>query len=573
MKKRTAKLVKTTNGQEKIMIEFPYKAEDINLIRTFDNRRYKSIGQTKFWIADISLGNLQKLNEAGFEMDPQLKQILNSFFIDFSKISNKTVGDTFLDKKLRSFQKEAINLVSQLSGKGLIVLDTGCGKTPVAIGYMRLNPKKLPVLIIVLASLKLKWKNELLTWQKNKNIEIIQGQTPWKTTGDIVIANYDILHPRYEHEEDVDGNKEKYIIENTGWIEELQRRNFQLGILDESTAIKNPKANRTKAVYTICKDIPSQIHLTGTPIEHAPIEIYPSIQLIQPMLFPYKRNFEIKFCNAHQTRFGWDNKGHSNTKLLHNILKSTLMYRKLKQEILTELPPKVTSVIPIEIDNRQEYEKAQSNFLQYLQDTYGKSIANKRSNAETISMINELKQLAVKGKLKYIGEWIKDMLEVNDKIVVFIYHKFVTDYLLQQFKGKALKIDGSISTNVRKDGSTARDDVKHRFEHDPRINLLIVNFEAGGIGLDMQFAHEVAHLELMWGFSAHNQATARVWRMLQKETVNEYYLIAVNTIEEDFIAELIDTKRTVSDQIIDGKETPEESLLQKLIEKYSNGNI
>jgi SNF2 family DNA or RNA helicase len=159
------------------------------------------------------------------------------------------------------------------------------------------------------------------------------------------------------------------------------------------------------------------------------------------------------------------------------------------------------------------------------------------------------------------------MLDVNDKLVVFMHHKFVSRQLLKEFKGQALKIDGDISTNMRKDGTSPRQDVIDRFENDPKIQLLVANYEAGGYGLNLQFASEGGHLELMWNSSIHEQAIDRMHRMTQKDTVNEYFMIALDTIEET-IADIIDTKSDVSGQIVDGEELQQENMLKKLIDKY-----
>ena len=323
---------------------------------------------------------------------------------------------------------------------------------------------------------------------------------------------------------------------------------------------KSNKAFRTKAIKKLGKGVPHIIALSGTPIVNRPIEAYNAIQLINPDIFPNFFSFTHTYCNAKHTGFGWDFNGHSNDEELHKKLTGTIMIRRLKKDVLPDLPEKTRSFIPIELDNEREYDAAENNFITYIKQTKGVAAAEKASNAEVLAKIEVLKQLAVKGKLNDAISWIQDFLEVDGKLIVFATHKFVIDDLMNEFEKVAVKIDGSVSQIERQRAVDS-------FQNNDRIRLFVGNIQAAGVGITLTAASNVAFLELPWTPGSVSQAEDRCHRIGQRDSVNIYYLLAINTIEEK-IGKLIDSKRKVLDAVLDGKETETTSLLSELIKQY-----
>jgi len=170
-----------------------------------------------------------------------------------------------------------------------------------------------------------------------------------------------------------------------------------------------------------------------------------------------------------------------------------------------------------------------------------------------------LKQLAVKGKMKNVNEWINDFLETDEKLVVFCTHKFVIEALMEEFKEIAVKVDGSVSLLNRQKAVDG-------FQTNDKIRLFVGN-EAAEEGLTLTAASNLVHLELPWSPKTIDQRNDRCHRMTQKNSVMIYYLLAANTIEEK-IAKLLDSKRKVVDAILDGIETEQASLLSELMKIY-----
>ncbi|MEK9207950.1 MAG: DEAD/DEAH box helicase, partial [Patescibacteria group bacterium] len=436
----------------------------------------------------------------------------------------------------------------------LIADSMGLGKTCQALTYLQHHPELRPAIITVPASLKLNWAKEIKLWMSvNYDFHIISGRHSQRERlpkADIYIINYDILSVSNP---DAKKKSEKYVCRP-----DILGIEPKIVIADEAHVWKSPDAQRTKAMMDLAKRVPYFIALTGTPIVNRPIEIYNCIKAIEPKLFPSYFQYAMKYCGAKHNGYGWNFNGASNTQELHEKL-SSIMIRRKKEEVLKDLPPKIRTVIPMELDNQREYNTAEADLIGWLRINFGNGKAEKAQQAEALARIGELKRLAVRGKLKGCIEWIEDFLESGEKLVVFAVHKFVIDALMEHFTGKAVKIDGSVSN---------RQAPVDAFQDDDSVRLFIGNIQAAGVGITLTKASNTCFLELGFSPSLHEQAEDRVHRIGQTaDSVTAWYLLAAGTMEEE-IAELIDAKRKIVAKVIDGQDIDEESLLSELMKKY-----
>ena len=539
MKPRSATL--TTIGQSvqpKIKVTFPFSYDDLDRVRTLPGRQYHSEG--KFWACPLSIDAVEMLMDWKFTVDPPLLSFLQKSKVHVDNIESIAVPG--LKGTLYPFQQKGVGFLEAKRGRALIADEMGLGKTIQALAWLQLHPELSPVIIVVPASLKLNWEKEINIWMSDDRttyIQILSGTTPYKIIGDIVIINYDILH---------------------AWTEKIKKIRPQVMILDEVHYIKNNQAKRTKAVKKLGKFIPHVIGLSGTPIVNRPIEIYNAINIIDRTIFPSQWDYTEKYCARKYNGFGYDVSGASNTEELNYKLVNTIMLRRLKKDVLPDLPDKVHSYIPIELDNVEEYKYAETNFVSFVRQYKGKEAAVRASNAQALAEIEGLKQLAVKGKLKQCINWIRDFLESDEKLVVFATHKFVIEELMKAFPKIAVKVDGSVTGKNRQ---LAVDS----FQKLSTVRLFVGNIKAAGVGITLTAASNVAFIELPWTPGDLVQAEDRVHRIGQKNSVNIHYLLASETIEER-IAKLIDKKRKILDSVLDGKVTETESLLSALMNEY-----
>ena len=529
-------MAENQHGDRVIKIQFPYNILDLENVRTLSGRRYHV--EQRIWSAPVCVETVELLKKWGFMLDSKLEIFLQKVNTHIDPAA--TIEVPGLKDHLFPFQDRGVAFIESRDGRALIADEMGLGKTIEALAWLQLHPERRPAIVVVPASLKLNWQREAQHWMGDPKVQVLSGTSLYKVTGEIIVINYDILGD---------------------WFPALKAMNPQVLICDEIHYIKSNSARRTKAVKQLAKGIPHVIGLSGTPIVNRPVEAFNTLHIIDPTVVGSFWSYAHRYCNAHNNGFGWDFNGASNTAELHERLTQTVMLRRVKSDVLTDLPDKLHSFVPIELDNEKEYRSAERDFISFVQRTKGSDAAERASNAATLAEIEGLKQLAVQGKMKQAIDWIQNFLDADGKLVVFAVHKFVIDALMSHFGTQlAVKIDGSTPM-------TDRQRAVDIFQHNPECRLFVGNIQAGGVGITLTAASNLVFLELGWSPSLMDQAADRIHRIGQKFSVNIYYLLAENTIEEQ-IANLLDKKRKVVDSIMDGIETEQSSLLSELMKIY-----
>ena len=423
------------------------------------------------------------------------------------------------------YQFKGIYGIEQTKGRALLADEMGCGKTLQAMGWAALYPERRPVLIVCPATLKFNWADELMK-HLGKDSITLSGKKPYKFPAhEYVIINYDILQ---------------------AWAPTILKViKPQIAIFDECNYLKNRSAIRTKAGVKLGKKIPYVIGLTGTPIDNRPVELFAQLAMIDSDLFPSFWDFGFRFCAA-ENKFGrWEFKGASRVKELHTILTDNVMIRRKLADVLSELPGKVRSVLPLEIPMK-EYNKAEEDFIEWL-DKVDPVRAAKAKNAEAITKIGYLKRLAAKGKVAPVIAWVKEFLDNTDeKLILFGVHHEIMDQLKDAFGSRAVALSGRTKPADKK---IAVD----RFQNDPKVRVMIGGLKAAGVGLTLTAASTVLFMELGWTPGEHIQAEARASRIGQTKVVKCYYFVARGTLEEK-ICELIQAKQKIIEAVIDGQE-------------------
>jgi SWI/SNF-related matrix-associated actin-dependent regulator of chromatin subfamily A-like protein 1 len=537
---KIASIALNDKGEKVIKIPYQWDINDIYLsdkIESLPGWHYHI--EEKAYSAPVLTEVIRKLKNFGYSFDDKLLRYIELLEKRKKEISEGKIQG--LKGTLMPFQSEAVAFIEEKKGRCLIADQPGLGKTIESLAWLLLHPDKKPVIVVVPKSAKLNWKKEAEAWMPDPKVQILSTTTITEITGEIVIINYDILHY---------------------WLQELKKINTEILILDEAHKIKSNATKRTKAVKKLAKKIPNIICLTGTPIENKPVEIYNILHLIDENIFPSFQKFAREYCNPQWNGYGWDYSGASHLDKLNRILTGTVMLRRLKNDVLKDLPGKTYSYVPIEIDNRKEYHEAEKNFIEFVRKTKGEETAERISEVEELAKTEILKQVAVKGKLSQAIEWIKDFIETDEKLVVFATHKFVIERLMTEFSEIAVKIDGSVTAKQRQ---TAVDD----FQKNNKIRLFVGNIQAASECITLTVANNLVFLELPWSPKSIEQASDRIHRITQERKVIIYYLLAEKTIEEK-IARIIDRKTVTIDAAIDGKDVEQQNLLHELMREYKN---
>lgn len=533
-----------------ILLKFPYDAAMVANVKGLPGRRW--LKERKVWALPVSMESISKLREWDFLFSEELAE--RAAGLAPAAIQEIDVPDGV---SLYPFQKLGVEFLDSRRGRGLLADEMGLGKTIQALTWLRIHPEVRPAVVVVPASLKLNWAREARKWlEPTEQILVVNGKPNGNTDlpGSIIVINYDILADITAPDPN---DKTKRVVVGFGWWKFLRKTNPKAIVIDECHYCKNHKAQRTQAVRDLVRGIPHVIALSGTPIINRPIEFYNAIQMIRPELFPSWWDYTQRFCSRTVTRFGTDVSGASNTEELHRILTETIMIRRLKKDVLTELPAKIRAVLPLEMTNRREYIQAANDFLGWLERKEGAEAADRAAGAEALVAIGKLKQLAAKGKMAAAKSWIADIIDGGEKLILFAVHHWVIDEIMAEFKGQAVRLTG-------KETQEQRQEAVDRFQNDQTVRLFVGNIKAAGVGITLTAATQVAFLELGWSPGEHDQAEDRAHRIGQEETVNINYLVAEGTIEED-IAQLIDEKRAVLASVLDGKQPEKTEMLKELL--------
>lgn len=443
---------------------------------------------------------------------------------------------------LRNYQKTGFRWLKTMSHYGfggVLADDMGLGKTLEAIAYLlsikQENPEHCVSLIICPASLVLNWESEINRFAPELRAISVIGDSQQRRDLISQIGDYDAVITSYD------------LLKRD--IELYENFNFFCQIIDEAQYIKNAVTQNARAV----KSIKSVQHfaLTGTPIENSLAEIWSIFDFLMPGYLSshnhFKEEFELPIIKNNEKA------------ALVNLRKmlTPFILRRLKSNVLKELPPKTETVLYAGLENEQKQLYA-ANLAQIRTQLGAKFKQTGLSGGRVIilSMLTRLRQLCCDPSLcyeDYTGESAKldlclELLETSvqagHKVLLFSQFTSMLSIIESHLKER------SISYYVLK-GSTPKEEraeLTNRFNTDD-TNVFLISLKAGGTGLNLTGADIVIHYDPWWNVSAQNQATDRAHRIGQHNSVQVYKLIAKDTIEEK-ILKLQHDKLKLADSVI-----------------------
>ncbi|XP_067155474.1 DNA annealing helicase and endonuclease ZRANB3 isoform X1 [Apteryx mantelli] len=445
-----------------------------------------------------------------------------------------------LRKKLLPFQEKGIVFALQRNGRCMIADEMGLGKTIQAIAISYYYKKEWPLLIVVPSSLRYPWVDEMEKWIPElspDDIIIIQNKTDTGriSTSKVTILGYGLL-----------------TTDAQTLVDTLYRQNFKVVVIDESHYMKSRNATRSKILLPIVQKAVRAILLTGTPALGRPEELFMQIEALFPRRFGTWSEYAKKYCNARVRFFGkrtqWDCRGASNLEELHQLL-SEIMIRRLKNDVLTQLPPKVRQRIPFDLP------QAAAKDLNTTFAVWEKLMRSLNSDAteghfaQVMSLITRMYKETAIAKAGAVKDYIKMMLE-NDKLkfLVFAHHlsmlQACTEAVIEK-KARYIRIDGSVP-------SAERIQLVNQFQKDPDTRVAILSIQAAGQGLTFTAATHVVFAELYWDPGHIKQAEDRAHRIGQCSSVNIHFLIAKGTLDPLLWA-MLNRKAKVTGSTLNGK--------------------
>lgn len=403
------------------------------------------------------------------------------------------------------------------------------------------NPK--PSMVISPSSLCLNWENEIQKFAPSLKTLVIHGTAEERRNQLKKVCNYHVVITSYDLlKRDIELYKEHQYA-------------FKYSIADEAQYIKNNNTQNAKAIKEI--EAETRYALTGTPIENSLSELWSIFDYIMPgYLFSYR-----KFKELYETPIVKEENNEAMKKL--KMLIEPFVLRRIKTEVLTELPDKSITILHNEMQEEQlkVYASYMANAKQEAMDEM-QANGFEKSQIKILALLMRLRQICChpglfienyageSSKLNQCIEILKDAVASGHKILLFSGYTGMFEFIEKALRKENIayfKLTGQ--TKVAE-----RIKLVEEFNNNEEIKVFLISLKAGGTGLNLIGADMVIHYDPWWNLSAENQATDRTYRIGQKRNVQVYKLITKNSIEEK-IYELQQKKAKLIDNMLSTNET------------------
>ena len=455
------------------------------------------------------------------------------------KIRSAAVPGSF-HASLRPYQKTGytwLNYMKTLGFGACLADDMGLGKTVQVLAFLekvRTSSKKARALLIVPASLLGNWQKETARFAPEMTIHVLHGKT-----GQIL-------------SEELKCSKDFLTITTYGMVSripDLEKINWDVLILDEAQAIKNPTTKQTKQIKKLKSK--TKIAMTGTPVENDLTNLWSLFDFLNKGLLGSSKEF-------HEFAKGLSQNPQGYAKLKSMIAPFMLRRVKTDKKIISDLPDKLEKVDYVDISKKQAvlYRKYVSDLAVKLEEADGME-----RRGLVLGSLTKLKQicnhpdqflgqqtydLKDSGKFEFLKELCENIYEKRERVLVFTQFKEITEYL-DDFLAGIFHTRGYVlhgGTPVAK-----RSKIVEAFQGEKYVPYIVLSVKAGGTGLNLTKANHVIHFDRWWNPAVENQATDRAYRIGQKSNVIVHKLVCRGTLEEK-IDEMIRSKQQLAENVI-----------------------
>ncbi len=454
-----------------------------------------------------------------------------------------------LQAELRDYQAEGFVWMARLAHLGVggcLADDMGLGKTLQSIAVILDRAEKGPSLVIAPTSVCLNWEQEVARFAPTLTMRTFTGmdrEAIIQSLGkrDILITSYTLLQQE---------------------VERLEKVSWQTVVLDEAQSIKNAATKRSKAAMRI--NAKFRLITTGTPIENHLGELWNLFNFINRGLLGSYKQFN--------SRFGIPIEKHQDQAARRQLKKliRPFMLRRIKSEVLEELPPRTEITLRVEMkkSEMQFYEAIRQQAIENIESNGQKSGRHLQILAEIMrlrraccnpKLIDEHTKIS-SSKLQVFAEVVEELLESRHKALVFSQFTGHLALICEHLDREGVSyqyLDGTTPARER----IKRVDAFQAGEGD----LFLISLKAGGLGLNLTAADYVIHMDPWWNPAVEDQAADRAHRIGQKRPVTVYRLVTTDTIEEK-IVQLHHEKRNLANSLLEGTDTGARISANELLE-------
>jgi len=451
---------------------------------------------------------------------------------------------------LRNYQKTGFRWLKTIDAYGfggILADDMGLGKTLQILALLKScgqeeEGKQLPSIVVCPSSLSLNWESEAQKFTPELHTAVIAGMAAEREAVISKAGAYDLLITSYD------------LLKRDIRLYEGLR--FRFVIIDEAQYIKNQTTQNAKAVKTL--NGKTRLALTGTPVENSLAELWSIFDFLMPgYLYPYNR-FRKKFEEPIVKR------GEKESSERLKQLVRPFLLRRLKKDVLKELPPKTETILRASMDGEQK-KLYTANLVQSRKDLAGLAgLGAGQDRIMILAALTKMRQICCDPSLLYENytggsvkleacmELVESCIRSGRRILLFSQFTAMLDIIGRRLQGTEF---------FRLDGSTPparRLELVNAFNAGT-ADVFLISLKAGGTGLNLTGADVVIHYDPWWNLSAQNQATDRAHRIGQKNSVQVYKLIVKDTLEER-ILQMQARKAALADTVIEENSEPLERL-------------
>jgi len=531
------------------IISFAYRPNLVDAVKLLPGKRWD--GVNKCWLVPLEYeSSVQEFaTRYGFKFG---KAVILSEEVEFETIPMpELTTELRLAEGFNPYPYQLQGIQRGLDLKRFLNGDKpGLGKTMQAIATVH-TPKAYPCLVICPSTLKENWKREFKKVTGKDRSMVLEDSNKrtfpqFYSAGltDVFITNFESLK-KYFVFKMTNTEGQRLTLKHIQFKPEIAM--FKSIIIDESHRVKNGSAQSSKFCMGIASGKEYVILLSGTPVINNPKDLVSQLHIMGRLPdFGGYQGFVNRYCAGMS--------GASNLRELNYRLNKTCFFQREKHDVLKDLPAKVRQTVICEISNRKEYIDAEADLVRYLREYKQASDEKiqKSMKGEVMVRINVLRQISARGKVAEVVDFVNDMLEQDEKVILFVNLHEVGNELRKHFP-KAVAVTGL-------DSKESRQQAVDRFQTDPSCTLIICSIKAAGVGLTLTASSNVAFVEFPWTYADCEQCEDRAHRIGQLDSVTAYYFLGKNTIDEK-IYQIIQKKKDMASTITGSTEQVEESVV------------
>jgi SWI/SNF-related matrix-associated actin-dependent regulator 1 of chromatin subfamily A len=535
-----------------------FKTRNQNLVRSIDGNRFD--WTRKVWVLPLSrrpeLLELQKKTKAEW-VNPDLKvpeqvgELPSMPELNYDHgIVNRENGYVPRPYQLQGIAR-GLELKRFINGD-----EQGLGKTLQSLATLYIADKMgedvFPAIVVCPSSTKINWQREWKMWTGIDAVILSDANKyTWnlfyqRANTKVFIVNFESLKKFF-----VSKMPDKKGYRSTDIVMNPKIQLFKSIIIDEIHRLKDPTTQQAKITLRLSHGLNYRIGLTGTMIVNKPSDAIPQLAIIMGQKFNHKA-FKDRYCEG--------GSGASNLRELNYNLNKHCFFRREKKDVAKDLPEKQRQTILCDITTREEYNKAKNDFVQWLEDNGAsdEEIARKL-RGEIMVRMGALKQISAKGKINEVKEFVNEVIEAGEKLILFHNLHEIGDEIRRIYPN-AVSVNGRMTSEEKQRAIDG-------FQNNPNIQLIVCNIKAAGVGITLTASSRVAFIEYPWTYADCAQCEDRAHRIGQKNNVMCTYFLGADTIDQQMY-QMIQDKRHIGNAITGGTDEMEMEFVDKVINLF-----